>query len=192
VARARTGGDDLGTAGELGPHVQQASLCTPPRSIALGSLPEPSGWQDVLTGLDGPDLWQRVLVSETSRAYRYKRALTVVVIELAGVETIASAWGTDVARHCVREAAQCLRRMARTSDYCARVGPERFGVILTETDEIAAINFVERVREAGPRAMPRGGEQLRFTFGWASPRSGESADAVVRRATDRLLADISA
>ena len=26
-----------------------------------------------------------------------------------------------------------------------------FGVILTETDEIAAINYVERVREAGPR-----------------------------------------
>jgi len=158
----------------------------------LGSLPDPSGWEDTLTGLEGPDFWQRVLVSETSRAYRYKRSLTVVVIELAGLADLTDAWGSDVARHAVREAAQCLRRTSRTSDYCTRIGPERFGVILTETDEIAAINFVERVREAGPRSMPRGTEDLRFTFGWASPRSGESADAVVRRATDRLLADISA
>ena len=66
----------------------------------------------------------------------------------------------------------------------------RFGVILTETDEIAAINYVERVREAGPRSMPRGGENLRFSFGWASPKPGEPADAVVRRADSRLVAEL--
>jgi diguanylate cyclase (GGDEF)-like protein len=153
-------------------------------------MPVPAGWDDPITGLEGPDFWQRVLVSETARAYRYKRALTVVVIELAGLDKLGEAWGVDVARHAVREAAQCLRRTSRTSDYCTRIGPGTFGVILTETDEIAAINFVERVREAGPRSMPRGGEELRFSFGWASPKPGESADAVVRRATDRLHADI--
>ena len=63
-------------------------------------------------------------------------------------------------------------------------------MILTETDEIAAINYVERVREAGPRSMPRGGENLRFSFGWASPKPGEPADAVVRRADSRLVAEL--
>jgi diguanylate cyclase (GGDEF)-like protein len=155
----------------------------------VGRLPTPSGWDDPVTGLEGPDFWQRLLVSETARAYRYKRALTVVIVELAGLDELEQAWGVDVTRHAVREAAQCLRRTSRTSDYCVRIGMSTFGVILTETDEISAINFVERVREAGPRSMPRGGEQLRFTFGWASPMSGESADALVRRATDRLLAD---
>jgi diguanylate cyclase (GGDEF)-like protein len=160
-------------------------------TIMVGSLPEPSGWDDPLTGLEGPDFWQRVLVSETSRAYRYKRSLTVVVIELAGLEDLERTWGADVARHAVREAAQCLRRTSRTSDYCTRIAADRFGVVLTETDEIAAINFVERVREAGPRSMPRGGERLRFSFGWASPKPGEAADAIVRRASDRLLTDIA-
>jgi diguanylate cyclase (GGDEF)-like protein len=157
----------------------------------VGSLPEPSSWDDPLTGLEGPDFWQRVLVAETARAYRYKRSLTVVIIELTGLEDLERGWGIDLARHAVREAAQCLRRTSRTSDYCTRIETDRFGVILTETDEIAAINFVERVREAGPRSMPRGGERLRFTFGWASPKSGESADALVRRASDRLLTDLS-
>jgi diguanylate cyclase (GGDEF)-like protein len=154
-------------------------------------MPVPEGWDDPLTGLEGPGFWQRVLVSETARAYRYKCPLTVVVVELAGLAELEQLWGADVARHAVREAAQCLRRTSRTSDYATRIGPGTFGVILTETDEIAAINFVERVRESGPRSMPRGGEGLRFTFGWASPKTGESADAVVRRAMDRLLTDVA-
>ena len=154
------------------------------------AIPEPTGWEDSLTGLEGPDFWQRVLVAEVARSLRYDRNLTVVVAELEGVLGMADTWGLDVGRHAVREAAQCLRRMSRTSDYCTRIGLTRFGVILTETDEIAAINYVERVREAGPRSMPRGGENLRFSFGWASPKPGEPADAVVRRADSRLVAEL--
>lgn len=153
-------------------------------------IPEPSGWEDPLTGLEGPDFWQRVLVAETVRAFRYKRSLTVVIAELEGVRDMTETWGGDVARHALREAAQCLRRMSRTSDYTTRIGPTRFGVILTETDEITAINYVERVREEAPRAMPRGGELLRFSFGWATPKQGESAEAVVRRADSRLMAEL--
>ena len=153
-------------------------------------IPEPGGWEDPLTGLEGPDFWQRVLVSEVARAGRYTCSLTVVVAELEGVLDMTETWGIDVGRHAIREAAQCLRRMSRTADYATRIGLTRFGVVLTETDEIAAITYVERVREAGPRSMPRGGEKLRFSFGWASPRPGESPDALVRRADSRLMAEL--
>ena len=132
-------------------------------------IPEPSGWEDTLTGLEGPDFWQRVLVAEVARAVRYKRSLTVVVAEVDGVETMAETWGWNVGRHAIREAAQCLRRTSRTSDYCTRIGLARFGVILTETDEIAAINFVERVREAGPRTMPRAGDGCASTSAGRAP-----------------------
>jgi diguanylate cyclase (GGDEF)-like protein len=154
-------------------------------------IPEPAGWEDPLTGLEGPDFWQRILVSEVARSARYRRSLTVVIVEVAGIAGLGGVWGMDVARHAVREAAQCLRRTSRTSDFCTRIAPSRFGVVLTETDEIAAINFVERVREAGPRSMPRGFDGLRFSFGWASPKQGESADAVVRRAEIRLAAELA-
>ena len=155
------------------------------------SVPGPAGWEDPLTGLDGPDLWQRILVAEVARAARYKRPLTVVLVDLDGLDGVAESWGLDAARHIVRETGQCLRRAARTSDYCVRLGTSRYGVVLTETDEITAINFVERVREAGPRAMPKGTDGMRLSFGWASPRPGESADAMVRRAEIRLLADMA-
>lgn len=155
-------------------------------------IPEPAGWEDPLTGLEGPDFWRRVLVSEVARSARYRRTMTVVIVELEGVAGLGETWGVDVARHAVREAAQCIRRTSRTSDHCTRIGESRFGVVLTETDEIAAINFVERVREAGPRSFPRGADGLRFSFGWASPKQGESADAVVKRADQRLAAEILA
>ena len=155
-------------------------------------ITEPAGWEDPLTGLEGPDFWRRILVSEVARSARYRRPLTVVIVELDGLVTLDDTLGSDVARHAIREAAQCIRRMSRTCDHATRIGLARFGIVLTETDEIAAINFVERVREAGPRSMPRGSDGLRFAFGWASPKQGESADAVVKRADQRLMAEILA
>lgn len=158
----------------------------------VANMPVPSGWEDPLTGLEGPDFWQRVLVAEAARAFRYRRSLTVVVIDILGLDILEETWGGEVARHALRAAAQVLKRSSRTSDYCARIDATRFGVVLTETDEIAAINYVERAREDGPRNMPRGGDLVRFSFGWASPKSNESADSIVRRATDRLMADVIA
>ena len=79
--------------------------------------------------------------------------------------------------------------MARTSDHLTRLGPARFGILLTETDEIAAINFIERIRVAGPRSVPRTADLVRFVFGWAGVRPGDSPEAVVRRAEARMDAD---
>jgi diguanylate cyclase (GGDEF)-like protein len=159
-------------------------------SVDTNGIPEPDGWEDPVTGLDGPDFWRRVLVAEVARSARYQRRLTIVTIELEGLDVLAATWGVDVARHTLREAAQGVLRTSRSSDYCARIGPARLGVVLTETDEIAAINFVERVREHAPRKLPRGAESLLFAFGWASPEAGEAAEAVVRRAETRLMMEL--
>jgi diguanylate cyclase (GGDEF)-like protein len=158
--------------------------------VATNGIPEPAGWDDTITGLDGPDLWRRVLVAEVARSTRYRCPLTVVAIELGGLDELAATWGMDVARHTLREAAQGILRTSRTSDYCARIGPARVGVVLTETDEIAAINFVEGVREQAPKKLPRGADSIVFGFGWASPKPGEPADSLVRRAETRLMVEL--
>jgi diguanylate cyclase (GGDEF)-like protein len=155
----------------------------------IGGLPEPAGWIDVLTGLEGPEFWRKIVIAEMARATRYRRPVTVVILDLDGLAEIERAWGIEVARHTMREIAQCLRRMARTSDHLARIGTTRFGIVLTETDEVAAINFVERVRIAGPKAVLRTADLVRFVFGWASPKQGEAPEAVVRRAEERIAHD---
>jgi diguanylate cyclase (GGDEF)-like protein len=157
--------------------------------VREAGIPEPSGWIDPVTGLEGPDFWSRLLDSEIARSTRYRRPLTVIVMDVDGMHELGLVWGEEVARHTLHETAQCVRRMARSSDHCTRIGPVRLGILLTETDEIAAINFVDRLREAGPRSLPRVANHVRFRFGWASPRPGEAVDAVVARAETRLAAD---
>ena len=151
--------------------------------------PDPLGWTDGETGLEGPDFWRRLLVAEVARSARYARPLTVVLLEIDGLEDVLHAWGRQVTRRTLRETAQVLRRMARTSDYCTRIGATRFGILLTETGEIEAINFIERVREGCSRSLPPGAESVRLAFGWASPRDRETPDDVVRRAEARIEDD---
>ena len=165
---------------------------TEPSETGISGIPEPTGWSDALTGLEGPEFWRKLVIAEVARASRYKRHVTIVILDLDGVADIVRVWGEDVAIHTLRETAQCLRRMARSSDHLTRIGASRFGILLAETDEIAAINFVERIRTAGPTSVPRTADMVRFVFGWASPKAGEAPEAVVRRAEGRLVADRAA
>jgi diguanylate cyclase (GGDEF)-like protein len=158
--------------------------------VEVHGIPEPAGWKDALTGLEGPDAWHRTLVAEVARAARYGHDLTVVVLEVEGILELQDELGEAAARHALRETSEALRREARASDLCMRIGLTRLGVVLPDTGEIAAINFVERVREAMPVQVPAGMGRLRLSFGWASPRAGESADVVVRRADRRLAEDL--
>ncbi len=158
--------------------------------VDIRGIPEPAGWKDQLTGLEGPDAWQRMLVAEVARSTRYGRPLTIVVLEVEGVLDLGEGLGPEIARHTLREAAQALRRESRTSDLAFRIGVTRFGVVLTETDEVPAINYVERVRERLLRDLVPAGTELRLSFGWASPKAGESADVLVRRADHRMIEDL--
>ncbi len=153
-------------------------------------IPEPGGWRDQLTGLEGPDAWQQTLVAEVARSARYGRPMTVVVFEVEGVVELGEDLGEEAARHVLREAAQALRRASRSSDLLFRVGATRFSAVLAETDEVTAINYVERVREGLLPRLPMNGAGMRLSFGWASPARGESADALVRRADHRMIAEL--
>jgi len=46
----------------------------------------PSGWTDALTGTDGPRLWDRTVSSEVARVSRYRRPVTVALIEINGLD----------------------------------------------------------------------------------------------------------
>jgi len=99
----------------------------------------PSGWTDALTGTDGPRLWDRTVSSEVARVSRYRRPVTVALIEINGLDRYARSWGIDVAERLFVQLARTMAVNVRSSDHMARVERTRFGLLLTETDEIAAI-----------------------------------------------------
>ena len=151
----------------------------------------PSGWSDPQTGTDGPRYWDRLILSESARVSRYKRPATVVLVEIAGLADLGRLWGPRVVEHTLASAARILSKEIRTSDHIARIEPLRFGVLLTETTEIAAINFVERARTACDRDLQVATEVVGVAFGWASPPSGGDLSDAMAIATKRLEAELA-
>ena len=108
---------------------------------------EPTAGTDALTGLLDQAAFARVIAAENLRIHRYHRPATVVIFELGGLDRLIDRLGADAADRVVPALADTMRRLARDVDLVARLAPGRFGVLLPETDEVAAINYVERVRE---------------------------------------------
>ncbi len=168
-----------------------------PSSISRGytsparSEPDPLGREiDRLTGLLGLPDWNRLIADEDDRHSRYKRSATVVVIELEGHDRLAAALGQLAADRVIVAVADTIHRHARKADHVARLGPSRFGVLLPETDEVAAINYVERVRQASDLWLESGAISLRLAIGWASPASGASVVGAQAQAVERMFGEM--
>jgi diguanylate cyclase (GGDEF)-like protein len=154
-------------------------------------LPPPSGWTDVRTGTDGPRYWDRVITSEQARHRRYRRPATIALAEIAGLDVLANRWGPDVAERLFVKLARALAGEVRSSDHIARIERTRFAMYLTETDEVAAINFVERARASCEALLGLARADVRVGIGWASPPpNGGLADAN-EFAAARLAADLA-
>ena len=146
---------------------------------------EPAGWSDPITGTDGPRFWDRIIASESARARRYNRPVTVGLIELVGLERLANHWGTIVAERILVAVGRTIAREVRSSDHVARIEHARFGVLLTETDEVEAINCIERIREACELELGPASGDIIVGFGWASPppkgHLGQAVDVAAKR-----------
>ncbi|MGZ4166732.1 MAG: diguanylate cyclase domain-containing protein [Solirubrobacteraceae bacterium] len=146
---------------------------------------------DPVTGLESHFAWDRELRNENARLRRYGRPYTIVVAELDGLDRLADRVGAEAAGRIVPAIGQVLRRQAREPDHVARTGPARFGVLLVETDEVRAINYVERVRAACDVWLQAGAVALQLSFGWASPGPDADTDAALLLAQERLQSELA-
>lgn len=144
---------------------------------------------DPATGLDTLLAWERMLAEESHRYARYRRPVSVVVAELDGLARLVDRVGAEAARRVLPAVGDALRRHARRTDRVAHAGGGRFLMLLPETDEIQAINYVERVRVACERWLEAGAVALRLSVGWASPTGVGDLETAVRTAEDRMYAE---
>lgn len=147
-----------------------------PATLALPAMASPSSWSS----------W---LDEEFARATRYHRPVTIVLVELAGLDRLADRVGRAAADRLIPPVAETIRRQARAADLLARLGSTRFGVLLVETDEVSAINYVERVRSHCDVWLAAGAVSLRLSVGWAEIRADRTVEASVREAEQRLFDD---
>jgi diguanylate cyclase (GGDEF)-like protein len=113
---------------------------------------------DELTGLANHRQFYQQLAREVRRAQRYKRPLTLLMLDLDYFKQYNDRFGHLAGDQALRETAEVLRRNARDVDILARYGGEEFAIILPETDMERAIIHAERARTAIATQAFRGKE----------------------------------
>jgi diguanylate cyclase (GGDEF)-like protein len=136
-----------------------------------------------------PSYWATWLEEEAARAVRYERLATIVLVELAGLDRLADRVGVAAADRLIPPVAATIRRHARAADRLARLSATRFGVLLVETDEVSAINYIERIQSSCDVWLAAGAVSLRLSAGWAEIRPDRGAEAALREAEQRLFDD---
>jgi diguanylate cyclase (GGDEF)-like protein len=144
---------------------------------------------DEVTGLDSREAWERALAEESARYVRYRRPVGVIVVELDGLARFEHQFGTDASRRILSAIGGAMRLSARRTDRVAHLGGGRFMVLLPETDEIQAINYVERIRGECERWLAAGAVALHLSIGWASPSAVGELDTALRTAEERMYAE---
>jgi diguanylate cyclase (GGDEF)-like protein/PAS domain S-box-containing protein len=138
---------------------------------------------DMLTGL-----YNRYYFETEVERVQESRLFPVAILmaDLDDLKLINDTRGHAAGDEIIRRAARLFKATFRAEDIIARFGGDEFVVLLTETDETAARDAVERLRQnaAGFAEGP-----VNLSIGWATGVKGESLDHVMRLADDRMYQD---
>ncbi len=103
---------------------------------------------DRLTGLFNRGYFDERVQAEISRAARYGRPMTLVMLDLDHFKNFNDTHGHTAGDEALRGLASIMRSSFRQSDVVARYGGEEFVVILPETEIAVAVDKAERLRQA--------------------------------------------
>lgn len=144
---------------------------------------------DPLTGCLNRRGFEERMEAELARARRYRRPLTVVLLDIDRFKALNDEDGHEAGDYALKRLGSTLRRTLRTSDYVCRYGGEEFALLCPETTKADSLLLAERIRrtieELEPdELMPR---RLTASFGTAALPDDAPEAAELLRAADRAL-----
>ncbi len=140
---------------------------------------------DPLCGLANRRGADRFLSAEAALADRYRRPLTIILIDIDRFKGINDDHGHEVGDSVIREFADILSNTVREVDLAARWGGDEFLVATPGVDLRAARHAAERCRRAVERA-PIAGIPVTVTVGIAEYIPGKGTGDAINRA-DAML-----
>ncbi|HET6397621.1 MAG TPA: GGDEF domain-containing protein [Pseudoxanthomonas sp.] len=122
--------------------------------------------RDPLTGVYNRLQMEEVLEREFATAVALQQPLSIAFIDLDDFKQINDRYGHLVGDQVLRQFAQTLQRMLRSTDLVARYGGEEFLVVLSHSNEAAAARVLQRILEETAREPMAvvDGEPLHVTF----------------------------
>ena len=144
---------------------------------------------DPTTGFATRRAWSEAFRREEHRLARYGSPVTLAIIEIDGLDLLDAMLDPGAAGTLIPPLEAVLLRNVRAADVLVRTARRRFVALLPETDEVAAINYVERVRSECDTWLEARGLDVRLAIGWAQPTAGGTLAEALRLAEDRMGAD---
>jgi len=102
---------------------------------------------DGLTGAYNRRYVQEYLEREVSRARRYERELSVIMIDLDHFKNVNDTYGHLTGDFVLREVSDLARRRIRREEVFGRYGGEEFCLVLPETSADGATTLADHIRE---------------------------------------------
>lgn len=102
---------------------------------------------DVLTGLVNRREFNRRIAEEFSRAKRHYSPLSLALFDIDFFKKINDTYGHNAGDVILKELGGLIEKNTRSSDVACRYGGEEFALILTETSQTEAYEFLNRLRQ---------------------------------------------
>jgi diguanylate cyclase (GGDEF)-like protein len=145
---------------------------------------------DPLTGLANRRLLAERLEGAIEEGNRYGTTFSLAMLDMDNFKWFNDTYGHSEGDEVLKGFAAVLRARVRRADVVARYGGDEFVVLLPHTSADDAAGMLARIESELERYMERydaGEIRLGFSFGLAHhPEDGRDADALVRRADERL------
>jgi diguanylate cyclase (GGDEF)-like protein/PAS domain S-box-containing protein len=144
---------------------------------------------DSLTGLFNRRYFDERLKQEFSRANRYRRHFSLVIIDVDGFKQANDLHGHAFGDEMLLRASEVFLEVLRDEDTIYRYGGDEFAMILPETPKEGTVELAERLRRIFAKRCCVEDKRLKFTLsiGIASyPEDGENEDELVGTA-DRYM-----
>ena len=103
---------------------------------------------DEMTGLFNRRAFNHLLELEISKAARYKKHFSLLLIDADNLKTTNDQYGHESGDLLIRKIADTVETNLRTSDTISRVGGDEFIVLMPETDLAAAIDTAMRIKRS--------------------------------------------
>ena len=149
---------------------------------------------DGLTEIYNRRTFEELLSAEISRSGRFRRPLSLLMIDLDQLKVINDSLGHQAGDEVLKEVAWALKRSVRNCDVVARYGGDEFAILLVETGKTDAMTTAHRLnsalRVARDRQSGDGTDEerpLTISIGVASyPTDARARDELVRSADQAL------
>ena len=146
---------------------------------------------DPVTQLPSWRAAERRFAEETSRALRYDRPMTIILLSVDKLETVIEIAGSEAMDQVLHDLSQLLRGQVRDVDYLARRQGGEFMLLLPETQKPEGAVVAERIRQrlesANLGTLNAGDIRLTASFGLAGLPADTMNAELLRQAAEVAL-----